>query len=494
MALSSAGNVKTIQFILDGEVIQLSNFNPQLSVLNYCRENLQRTGTHEGCAEGDCGACTIVIAELNVHGELEYKNINACILLLPMLDGKALFTVESLKQGNDLHPVQKAMTDHHASQCGFCTPGFVMSLFALFQSNNALTRETVSATLSGNLCRCTGYKPIIDAALHMREYEVAEEFKHSEDALKQQLISINKSRTKIIKHDDLVTFIPKSIKELCQLKADHLDALIVAGNTDVGLWLNKQLKEIPSMLLISQVEELKAIQFKQGELTIAAAVTVNDAFNSIVSYFPTLADLARRFASQPVCHAATLVGNLANGSPIGDSAPILMALGARVRVKNVTGYRDILLDEFYLGYQQKDLKNDEFIESVTIPITANKNKHIACYKISKRFDQDISAITMALVIGVDKDKKVGSCKIVCGGMAATTQRARKTEAVIINNVWDQKRIVLAQKFLRDDYQPLDDLRATSKYRLKLAKNLLQRFYIETTQPDIMLSVHDLGQN
>lgn len=503
MTKHKASSAQSIQFILDGEVINLTNPNPQMSVLSYCRETLLKTGTHEGCAEGDCGACTVVIAELNADGQLIYKNINACILLLPMLQGKALFTVESLGKEGELHPVQQAMVDHHASQCGFCTPGFVMSLFALFQGQQKVTRALISTTLSGNLCRCTGYKPIIEAALHMHEYDVSAHFEQSQKELKEQLLSINdinskggsskKSQSKRIEADGLTTYMPSSIEELCELKQQHESALIVAGNTDVGLWLNKQLKDIKTMLLINQIDALKSINFDQGELTIAAAVSVYDAFECLVQHFPSLADLARRFASQPVCHAATLVGNIANGSPIGDSAPILMALGARVRVRSVSGFRDIDLEHFYLGYQQKDLKTNEFVESVTIPIHANKDKNIACYKISKRFDQDISAVTMALVVGINNDN-VETCQIAFGGMAATTQRAYKTEAVLMSNKWGQHRITLAQRFLEDDFKPLDDLRATSGYRMQVAKNLLQRFFIETAYPDVATSVFQREQS
>ena len=492
MSNNKASTEQTLQFLLDGEIIHLTHPNPQMSVLSYCRETLLKTGTHEGCAEGDCGACTVVVAELNVHKQLVYKNINACILLLPMLQGKALFTIESLSQEGNLHPVQQSMVDHHASQCGFCTPGFVMSLFALFQSQQKVTRDLVSSTLSGNLCRCTGYKPIINAALHMHEYDVPKHFEQSQKKLKQQLLSINNIESKQIQFDDLTTLMPSTVEELCELKQKHQSALIVAGNTDVGLWLNKQLKDIKTMLLISQIEALKSIKFHQGELTIAAAVSVYDAFEVLVKHFPNLSDLARRFASQPVCHAATLVGNLANGSPIGDSAPILMALGARIRLRSVSGVRDIDLELFYLGYQQKDLEANEFIESVTVPIHANKDKHIACYKISKRFDQDISAVTMALVVGITNDK-VETCQIAFGGMAATTQRAYKTEAVLVEHEWVQQRITLAQRFLDDDFKPLDDLRATSSYRMHLARNLLQRFYIETAYQDVATSVFQLEQ-
>ncbi len=480
----------TIEFILNGEVIRLNNPNPQMSVLTYCRESVLKTGTHEGCAEGDCGACTVVIAELNIANELVYKNINACILLLPMLHGKALFTVESLKRSEKLHPVQQSMIDHHASQCGFCTPGFVMSLFALYQSGVRANRDNISASLSGNLCRCTGYKPIIDAAMHMHDYEVDESFDAENEPLKKRLLLMKNSTQKNLTVDHLSSFIPTSINELCVLKAQYPQAVVIAGNTDVGLWLNKQLKDIPILIHLTQIDALKKIECHDDALILGAAVSVFDAFALLVSHFPSLADAARRFASQPICHAATLVGNLANGSPIGDSAPILMALGAHVKVRSLKGSRDILLDDFYLGYQQKDLKDDEFIESVSIPLKANKNKQIAYYKISKRFDQDISAMTMAIVLSIDNDNHVETCKIVCGGMAATTARAFKTEAVLIGESWQQQRVNLAKRFLDDDFHPLDDLRASAKYRQQLAKNLLQRFFIETTYPDVSVCVYD----
>ena len=482
-----------IQFVLDGEIVTERSIDPQMSVLTYCRETLLKTGTHEGCAEGDCGACTIVLAELDINNNLVYQNVNACILLLPMLHGKALFTVESLASKEQLHPVQQAMVDFHASQCGFCSPGFVMSLFALYKRNKKPSRSEVSYALSGNLCRCTGYRPIIDAALHMHQYKTNQlDVEQHENNLKQQLISIQTADEKQFVADNSVAFYPESIEQLCQLKQQYPQAIIVAGNTDVGLWLNKQLKEIPQLLLIAQIKALNKIQQNDQGLTIGAAVKLSDAFQVMLKFYPNLLSLMRRFASLPICNAGTLVGNIANGSAIGDSMPILIALGASIRLRNVQGFRDVSLEDFYLGYQQSDLKPDEFIETVYIPVQTSSRHLYASYKISKRFDQDISAINMAFSISLDEDNRVEFCKIACGGMAAIPSRAKNVEQALIGKQWNQSHIDQAKAVLGEDFQPLDDLRASAEYRLLVAQNLLQRFYIETTQSNVAVNVYTMG--
>ncbi len=482
-----------IEFVLDGEIVSINDADPQMSVLTYCREVLQRTGTHEGCAEGDCGACTVVIAELNKTDEIVYKNVNACVLLLPMIDGKALFTAESLTNNNTLHPVQQALIDYHASQCGFCTPGVVMSLFALYKQNSKPSRDEVCYALSGNLCRCTGYRPIIEAAINMHKYD--NNFS-SDETLKKLLkqVNANSNQSTVIQHQQSTALLPANIQQLCDLKHSHPNAVIVAGNTDVGLWLNKHLAEIEEIIFISQIKELRVIKRESNSLCIGASVTLLDAFQAILEYYPSLENLSRRFASQPICQAGTLIGNIANGSPIGDSMPVLIALNSSITLRSIDGIREIALESFYLGYQQKDIKPNEFIQSVNIPINLAAEQLVASYKVSKRFDQDISAINMSFVVEIDERNTVKHCRIACGGMAAIPSRAKNLERALIGKQWELDTLESTQRALSIDFQPLDDLRASANYRLIVANNLLRRFVIETTQSDIPVSVYQMGSD
>ena len=356
--------MSSIRFILDGDVIHVDNPEPTRSVLQYLREDLNRYGTKEGCAEGDCGACTVVIAEA-VDCKIRYRAVNACIQFLPTLDGKALFTVESLKQADgSLHPVQQSMVDYHASQCGFCTPGFVMSLFALYKSEKPVNRETLDDVLSGNLCRCTGYKPIIEAGMNMHDYPVIE--KNEQELL---------DRLKALKSDQGLNMIssassyyaPTSLDELAELHQHYPDATILAGGTDVGLWVTKQLRELEKVIYLGNVSELKNIDESSSGVEIGAAVTLEDAFEVLSISYPELSEFFRRFASMPVRNAGTLVGNIANGSPIGDSMPVLIAIAAQVRLRQGDATRVMRLQDLYLDYQKNAMRPGEFIESVMIP-------------------------------------------------------------------------------------------------------------------------------
>lgn len=486
-----------VQFVLDGVVTQVSNFNPTLSVLQYLREQAHRPGTKEGCAEGDCGACTVVVGEL-VNDRIQLRSVNACIQLLPMLHGKALFTVESLKSLSDgrLHPVQQAMVDNHASQCGFCTPGFVMSLFALFKTNASPNRAQINDALSGNLCRCTGYKPIIQAAEQMSTISVPQGWistpataqqpiEPEEQVLVDQLRALRNEKTLHIQHNDLQYFAPSTLEALATLYQQYPEATLVAGNTDVGLWINKQLRELPTIIALSRVAQLKAINIDAQAITISAAVSVSDAFNAILPYYPELEDLFRRFASMPVRNAATLVGNVANGSPIGDSMPILIALQSEIVLRQGSNERSLKLEDFYLGYQQKDLRDGEFVQAIRIPLNLN-NYQLASYKVSKRYDQDISAVCAAFVVGLDENKVVQHIRMAFGGMAAIPARALACEAALLGQAWEQSVIDQASSKLDEDFSPLSDMRASASYRQRVAKNLLQRFYLQIVDDRVAL--------
>ena len=474
----------TIRFLLDDNVHEVTDAAPTATVLNYLREDLHRTGTKEGCAEGDCGACTVVIAEPGAQG-VRFHAINSCIQFLPTLDGKALYTVESLKQlsCNGLHPVQQAMVDCHGSQCGFCTPGFVMSLFALYRNNAEPTRAEIDDALSGNLCRCTGYQPIIRAALRMHdngrdlvdEEELGRQLEEIRPSGSVELSAQNSTRA--LARDRY--FAPASLSELADLLVRHPGATILAGGTDIGLWVTKEYRDLPVIIYIGQVGELDYIDETEDYLEIGAAVTLTDAFAALGKHYPDLFEIMRRFASPPIRNAATLCGNIANGSPIGDTMPALISLGAVLVLRRGSEVRQLPLDEFYLGYRETALQESEFVQAVQVPLRRGPGVHLRSYKIAKRYDQDISAVCGAYYLRLESDI-VADARICYGGMAAVPQRARRCEASLRGQHWDEATVEAAIKAMGEDYQPLTDMRATSAYRRRVAGNLLKRFYLDTT--------------
>jgi xanthine dehydrogenase small subunit len=466
----------SLRFLLDGVLVRVADLPATMTVLEYLREIAHRTGTKEGCAEGDCGACTVVLGELLPDGtHVSYRAVNSCIRLLPTIDGQELVTVESLKAPDGtLHPVQQAMVDNHASQCGFCTPGFVMSLFALYLQPEAPTREQVLEALSGNLCRCTGYRPIIDAALRMGTYPAPAHWsrEHARSPERAQALqALRRERSLSIPGFHA----PRSIDELAVALEANPGAVVLAGGTDIGLWVTQQLRELPSIIYIGEVAELKRIRHDPTGIMIGAAVPLTEGWAEIVSAYPTLAELAQRFGSPPVRNSGTLCGNIANGSPIGDAMPALIALGAQIELRRGKHTRHLPLDEFYLGYQKKDLSAGEFVVSVSVP-APRPGLRLASYKLSKRFDQDISAVCAAFAVERDGDR-ITAARIAFGGLAAIPARARATEAALIGRPWHPDSFEIAAAALTEDFKPLTDLRASSEYRLQGARNLLRRFGI-----------------
>ncbi|MDH3534393.1 MAG: xanthine dehydrogenase small subunit [Gammaproteobacteria bacterium] len=463
-----------VRFLLDGKLIEIDDFDPTRSVLQYLREDLRRVGSKEGCAEGDCGACTVVVAELEGEG-LRYRAVNACIQFLPTLDGKALFTVESLKAADGgLHPVQQSMVDHHGSQCGFCTPGFIMSMFALYQHSKTPSRAEIDDALSGNLCRCTGYRPIVDACVHMHEYP---EVKPDAQKLIAQLRKLRRERALSLKHRQASYFAPVTIDELAARYHDNPDAQLLAGGTDVGLWVTKQLRELPAIIYLGNVDALRQVKIGADGIEIGAAVTLADAFDALEQHYPEFGEMFRRFASIPVRNAGTLVGNVANGSPIGDSMPALIAVKARVRLRRGADSRELALEELYLDYMKNALQPGEFIEALLVPLP-QRDTQVRCYKLSKRYDQDISAVCAAFAMRLDGDA-VAEIRIALGGMAAIPKRASLTEAYLLGERWDEPTLVTAMQKLGEDFAPLSDMRASAAYRARTTANLLHRFYLET---------------
>ncbi|HEY0685940.1 MAG TPA: xanthine dehydrogenase small subunit [Steroidobacter sp.] len=468
----------TVRFVLDEQIVELSDVPPTLTVLEYLREVRGRTGTKEGCAEGDCGACTVVLGELSRdRSRIDYRAINSCIRFLPTIDGKALVTVESLQASQSLlHPVQQALVDHHGSQCGFCTPGFVMSLFGLYLNEAAPSRDAVVTALAGNLCRCTGYKPIIAAGCAMTEYPEPAEWNRA-DAQSPARIE----RLRGVQSGSALALpgfhAPTTLDRLAELLEIEPGSVLLAGGTDVGLWVTKQQRALPSIIYLGAVAELQEIRQDAAGLRIGAAVPLTEAWRAIVELHPELQELALRFASPPVCNSGTLCGNIANGSPIGDAMPILIALDAQLELRQGRRSRRLPLDEFYLGYQRKDLRPGEFLSAVNIP-SSPAAQRIASYKVSKRFDQDISAVCAGFAISLD-DQRVTAARLAFGGMAATPARARKAEAALLNQKWQPQTVEAAVLALNEDFRPLTDLRASSHYRLLVAGQLLRRFYRES---------------
>ena len=489
----------TIRFILDGELVEIEHIDPTRTVLQYLREDLGRVGSKEGCAEGDCGACTVVIGEA-VDQRIRFRAVNACIQFLPTMDGKMLFTVESLRSADGhLHPVQQSMVDYHGSQCGFCTPGFIMSMFALYKNDSDPSRETIDDALSGNLCRCTGYRPIIEATRHMRDYPVspeanpiiyyaaseqADQVSVEEQTMLERLAHLRRKQGLQLNQGDASYFAPTSITELANYYLQNPDACILAGGTDVGLWVTKQLRELPAVIYLGNVAELNDIHETDAGIEIGAAVSLTDAFDNLSSGYPEFAEMFRRFSSVPVRNAGTLVGNIANGSPIGDSMPALISIGARIKLRRGSESREMVLEDLYIDYQKNAMQNGEFVESVIIP-KRDDSKQVRCYKLCKRFDQDISAVCAAFALRLDGDT-VASVDIVLGGMAAIPKRAAQAEAVLNGNKWDEASVQKAMKALAQDFSPLTDMRASAAYRQQGAANLLYRFYLETRSQDAMM--------
>jgi xanthine dehydrogenase small subunit len=448
-----------IRFLLDGEAIEVGDVDPTSTVLDYLRYTLRRTGTKEGCAEGDCGACTVLLGELAGEG-VEWRAVNACILFLPMLDGKALRTVESLGGG---HPVQREMIERHGSQCGFCTPGFVMSLYGRSLGALGTNGVPVGDVIAGNLCRCTGYGPILAAG------EAVAMAAEEDDEILAALRALRPAYGH-----------PASSDELAELLLAHPETRIVAGATDVGLWVTKQLGDLGRTVFIGDIADLRRIEESPETLTLGAAVRYSEAREALARLHPDLGELVRRIGGVQVRNAGTIGGNIANGSPIGDMPPALIALGAELTLRRGAERRTLALEDFFLSYGKQDLAPGEFVESVRIP-RPSPDRLIRIVKLSKRFDSDISGVCGAFALRLE-DGIVAEARVAFGGMAGIPARAPGCESALTGKAWSGETVEAAAQALAADYEPLDDLRGSADYRRKVAGNLLRRIWAERSEP------------
>lgn len=478
----------TIRFVLNGEVVETDVADPTRTVLQFLREDLRLTGTKEGCAEGDCGACTVVVVEVDSSGDdVEVRTVNSCIQFLPTLDGRELITVEGLRDADGaLHPVQQAMVDQHGSQCGFCTPGFVMSLYALYRNNPRPTRRDIDDALSGNLCRCTGYRPIVDAAQEM----VSRSDDWDADYHRRVLAEVARKGALEIDHGGHRFFAPRDIGTFARLCVDNPDATILAGGTDIGLWVTKQHRDLGTVIYSGNVAEMLEVTETDSHLDIGAAVTLTDAIPVLTAQYPGLTEMFQRYGSPPIRNAGTLGGNIANGSPIGDSMPALMVLGSTLVLRQGDSERELSLDEFYHDYQVNDLEPGEFLARIRVP-KAVEGDIVVSQKWSKRFDQDISAVCTAYRLRLDGDK-VADFRMACGGLAPTIRRASRCEAAVTGQSWDENTIEAACTALASDFTPITDMRASADFRMVAVQNLLRRFWLET-QGEIDTTVYNYGR-
>ncbi len=442
-----------IAFLLNGTQVTVADQPPTRTALDWLREERGLTGTKEGCNEGDCGACTVMVTDADGS-----RALNACILFLPQLHGKAVRTVEGISgPGGELHPVQRAMIDHHGSQCGFCTPGFVVSM-AVAHLNGRADHDD---QLAGNLCRCTGYAPIVRAAEAARA-EPVPDWMQADRAALRELEAV------------AAPFLPRSADELADWYAAHPDATLIAGATDVGLWVTKELRALGPVAFLAGCDDLKGVTVTETEVRIGAMTSLTEVLEAMAPLHPDIAELIRRYGSVQVRNAATVGGNIANGSPIGDSPPALISLGATLHLRRGVARRSLPLEEFFLDYRKQDRRPGEFVEAVSFPRQPDR---LRCYKLSKRFDQDISAACGCFNIVV-KYGKVQSARIAFGGMAGIPKRASQVEAALVGQPWTEETVTTALPAFDVDFTPMTDMRASAKYRQEAAKGMLRRYWLE----------------
>ena len=465
-----------VKFIHNNKIMEIQDVDPNETLLNYIREKLNKTGTKEGCAEGGCGACTVVLGYLK-NNKIFYQSVNACIVFLPTIHGKQLILVEDLvgKDGS-LHPVQKSMVNFHGSQCGFCTPGFVMSLFSMYKNFSSFNKKIIKNSIAGNLCRCTGYQPIINAAKSLNNKNKVDQFYQTKNETIKLLKIINKKNNSLsINRIDKKYFAPQTINELKILLNKYPKSKILSGGTDLSLIVTKERKTINSIIYINSIKELNYIKKNKKYIEIGATTPLIEFESEIIKHYPDFKDILERYGSVQIRNVATIAGNIATASPIGDTLPLLLALNAKIVISNSKNDKILYLKDFFINYRKTKLKNGQFIKLIKIPLL--QNNIFKAYKISKRIDDDISSVCASFNLNI-KNNIIVSISIAYGGMAAIPKKALQCEKSLLNKDLSEKNINIAQKFLEKDFNPIDDMRASSQYRMKIAKNLLFKCFQE----------------
>jgi xanthine dehydrogenase small subunit len=459
-----------ISFVHRDRVIEVKNVDPNETLLSYIRTKLKKTGTKEGCAEGGCGACTVVLGELK-NKEIKYRAINSCITLLPTLEGKQLILVEDLisKEG-ELHPVQQAMVKSHGSQCGFCTPGFVMALFSMFKEYSNFKDDVIKDSIAGNLCRCTGYKPIIKAAKSLKSKNKIDHFSKNIKKTINLLKKINNKSLKIYKNDKKY-FAPRYVQELKKILKKNIDTNLLSGGTDLSLTITKERKDINSIIYMNSINELNYIKNNNKYIEVGAATPLIDLEQYINKYYTDFAKILKRYGSPQIRNVGTVAGNIATASPIGDCLPLLLSLNAQVVLQGIKKTKVLFIDNFFINYRKTKIKKGQFIHSIRIPLF--KKNTFKAYKVSKRFDDDISSICAAFNLEIVKNK-FENVRIAYGGMAAVPQRAIFCEKALLKSLVNEETLDKAKKALEKDFSPISDMRASGLYRIEVAKNLLEK--------------------
>ncbi|MCD5979326.1 xanthine dehydrogenase small subunit [Pseudomonas quasicaspiana] len=479
-----------IQFLLNNELRTEHSLDPNLTVLNYLREHLHKSGTKEGCASGDCGACTVVVGELetDAQGEdsLRYRSLNSCLTFVASLHGKQLISVEDLKHQGKLHSVQQAMVDCHGSQCGFCTPGFVMSLFALQKNSAQPDSHKTHEALAGNLCRCTGYRPILDAAEQSCGKRQPDQFDERKTQTIARLRSITPTQTGELNDGDKRCLVPQTVADLAQLYEAHPQARLLAGGTDLALEVTQFHRPLPVMIYVGNVAELKRIEHFDDRMEIGAATPLTDCYAALSAEYPDFGELLQRFASLQIRNQGTLGGNIGNASPIGDSPPLLIALGAQIVLRKGDTRRTLALEDYFIDYRVTARQESEFIETIIVP-KAKAQRAFRAYKVSKRLDDDISAVCAAFNLYVE-DGSIVDARVAYGGMAAIPKRAAACEKALKGAPWTSETVERACQALAEDFTPLSDFRASKEYRLLSAQNLLRKYFIELQTPILQTRV------